>query len=276
MAYNEYLEQSVMGGVFGGILLLTVVLGALWNGWKNKHQSLAPFAGVLVFALMSLFNFTVAYPVVFVCFLFYAAVSLVSADPSGNPVIITTACIPRVLTVGFVIVAFVFVLFSLRKYQAQRQLTHADQLLSEGKQAQCGRLLSEIEPHVATSEAFYLTKARYQMAGRNLKQVRLTLLQLLQYTSNPALMQELAQVTARLGHYLEAERLLVTASGIEPHLFRPRVLLMEFYRQTGQSQKAATEAKAIIEMKPKFDSHQVHQYKKRARQILDEYQRPIK
>ncbi|HBL71720.1 MAG TPA: hypothetical protein DD409_01830, partial [Bacteroidales bacterium] len=70
MAYNEYLEQSVMGGLIGGLLFLAVILTLLLSAWRQRRHSLAPLAGMMAFALMSLFNFTVAYPILFVGFLF--------------------------------------------------------------------------------------------------------------------------------------------------------------------------------------------------------------
>lgn len=285
MAYNEYLEQSVMGGLIGGLLFLAVIVTLLLSAWKQRRLSSAPLAGILAFALMSLFNFTVAYPILFVGFLFYASLCLVpqltskavlEGEKAGalkrKPLVAAPSVIgvkiSKTLWMSAVVCAFVLVLLSLQKYQTQLQLTEADRLLKEGHGKQAGHILQQIESHVSTSEAFYITKVRYDMAHNNLESAYQAMLQLMNHTSQPSLFLELAVISARLGKGDEAEMYLKTACGIEPHRFKPRVMLMDFYHKTGQLEKARQMAQTILNLKPKIDSNEVRHYKQQAKELL--------
>ena len=286
MAYNEYLEQSVMGGLVGGALFLLLVLGWLWSGFRQRRRAWAPFAGVLCFGIMSLFNFTVAYPMLLLFFFFYGAIISQDAafqDPSpvsmmvdtkngykkqgaGKPLRLPLRHKPLMLVAS--LAGVVFVVLSLQKYDAQRELTKAERLLKSGRIIQAAALLKSIEPHISTSEAFYTTKATCCMISKDWTHARLALLDALQYTSNPGLMQQLAMVSSRLGRFDEAARYLQVVCGMEPHLFLPRMYLLGLYEHTAQTEKANAQAKEIVAMKPKFDSEQVQRYKKRAAEVL--------
>jgi len=286
MAYNEYLEQSVMGGLIGGLLFLAVILTLLLSAWRQRRHSLAPLAGMMAFALMSLFNFTVAYPILFVGFLFYAALCFVPI-PAPTAVMdgAQTATLQRkplkaapsvkwdsnsrILQLSAVVCALVLVVLSLQKYEAQRELTKADRLLKEGQRKQAGTILHRIEPKVATSEAFYTTKARYEMAHNNVQSAYQAMLQLLNHTSHPSLYLDIAMISARLNNVHEAETYFKTACGIEPHRFKPRVMLMDFYHNTGQLEKARQMAQTILDLKPKIDSDEVRRYKQLAQVLLN-------
>ncbi|NLE33427.1 MAG: tetratricopeptide repeat protein, partial [Bacteroidales bacterium] len=160
------------------------------------------------------------------------------------------------------------VVLSLQKYEAQRELTQADRLLKEGRRKQAGTILHRIEPKVSTSEAFYATKARYEMAHNNAQSAYQAMLQLLNHTSHPSLYLDIAMISTRLNNVHEAETYFKTACGIEPHRFKPRVMLMDFYHKTGQLEKARQMAQTILDLKPKIDSNEVRRYKQLAQVLL--------
>jgi O-antigen polymerase len=302
MAYNEYLEQMVMGGVLGGVLFTAFLASLLYRGWRYRSRLRGPLAGVLVFSLMSLFNFTVAYPVLLLFLLLYAAriadaeISTAAAvDPDSESATrpafagasplkgsekrskIHSSTILRSVffwfdtgkpRAVFLAACLVTLLLSLPKYRAQQDLTRAASLLKSGHLHQAGELLSAIEPQIASSEAYYTTRAQYHLAQRDYPSARADLLQVLRYTSSPYPMQDLASVSATLGKMEEAEHYLLTTCGIEPHLLRPRVLLMELYHHTGQYEKARVRAREILALKPKVDTPQVERYRKRAAAVL--------
>jgi hypothetical protein len=275
-----------MGGLIGGLLFLTVIVTLLLNAWKQRRHSLAPLTGLLAFALMSLFNFTVAYPILFVGFLFYAALCLtpramskavLEGEKTDTIKYIPLVAAPSVIGIRIskklqmmtIVCAIVLVVLSLQKYEAQRELTQADRLLKDGRRKQAGDILHRIESRVSTSEAFYATKARYEMAHNDAESAYQAMVQLLDHTSHPSLFMDIAVIASRLHKDEEAEKYFTTACGIEPHRFKPRVMLMAFYHKTGQDEKARQMAQTILDLKPKIDSEEVKHYKHRAKILLN-------
>ncbi|HLP05969.1 MAG TPA: O-antigen ligase family protein [Paludibacter sp.] len=262
MAYNEYVEQTVMGGLPGGLLFAAMLLSLLWCGWKNRDTTFAPLTGVAAFAGMSLFNFTLQSPALLFSFTVYAAVLLAHA---GTDNLVRLPVIPVKATVLSVLAGMVIVFFSIQKYNAQKRLKEVAQMLESGQIAPAGMVLDEIEPDISTSEAFYRLKAGYYMASGNIGMARESNIKALDYTSNPSVLMETALLSERLGKQVDAERYYKIACGIEPHLFRPRAMLMEMYIRTGQNQKAKIMANEILALRPKFKSGQVDKYKREAK-----------
>jgi tetratricopeptide (TPR) repeat protein len=266
MAYNEYLEHTVMGGIPGGLLFTAVMLTLLWTGWKNRDTTLTPFAGVAAFAVMSLFNFTIESPMLLLSFMIYASILL-----AQNRVHATnkTFVLPKRVTLLCTCIGIAFIVFSIQKYNAQKELKVAKQMLQSGQINSAGMILDEIEPDISTSEAYYRTKTSFYLCHNNYEKALASTIRALNYASYPSLIINAAQFSDKLGKADDVEKYCKVASGIEPHLFRPRVLLMEMYLRTGQNQKAKKIANDILTMKPKINSEKVTEYKLEAKAASD-------
>ncbi len=267
MAYNEYLEQTVMGGIPGGLLFMAVIAGLLWSGWKNRAENPAPFAGIAAFAVMSLFNFTVESPMLFFAFIVYATLILARERSSISP---KTYVFPRRLAMGCSLVGIAFILVSLQKYGAQKELKIARDMIKCGEYTRADKLLKEIEPDISTSEAFYRTKADLLAGKKQYAEARVAIDQALQYTSSTTQLLISARLSEKIGDYAEAEQRYKTVCGMEPHLFRPRAMLMRMYSQSGQNSKARIVAQEILRLKPKIDSKEVRKYKQEAKKMIGE------
>ena len=272
MAYNEYIEQTVMGGLLGGLLFTAMILSLLVAGWKNRNTTLAPFIGVAAFAAMSLFNFTINSPMLLFTFMIYASVLLVqtSADSMTK-----TYIIPKKVTLLCTSIGIVFIVLSIQKYNAQQELKVAKQMLQNGEINAAGVILDEIEPDISTSEAYYRTRTSYYLCHNDYDKALASTVQALSYASYPFLVMNAAELSVKLGKLDDVERYCKVASGIEPHVFRPRVMQMEMYVQTGQQLKANLIANDILTMKPKFMTEKVKIYKQLALRVLNENQRKI-
>jgi len=266
MAYNEYLEHTVMGGIPGGLLFLSVILTLLWAGWKNRNTTLAPFAGIAAFAVMNLFNFTIESPMVLFSFTVYASVLLeLNTENGTNKIFIFPKRVAFICT----FIGIAFVVFSMQKYNAQKELKVAKQMLENGEIKAAGVILDEIEPDISTSEAYYRTKANYYLYNNDYEKALASTVHALNYASYPSLILNAAEFSKKLGKSDDVESYCKIASGIEPHLFRPRIMLMEMYIRTGQKQKAKIIANDILAMKPKINSEKVTEYKKAAKMVND-------
>lgn len=265
MAYNEYLEQTVMGGLPGGILFTAMILSLLWSGWKTRQTTVAAFAGIAAFATMSLFNFTIESPILLYGFAIYTSVLLTQNRTSSFK---NSFIIPKKVASISVFIMIIFIVMSIQKYEAQKKLTLAIKLLDNGQLKSAGEILTNIEPEISTSEAFYRTKANYLIASKDFRKAQNYIVKALEFTSSPKLILIAAQLSERNGNLLEAEQYYKLVCGIEPHLLRPSVMLMQMHQRNGQNEKAKTIAKVIINMKPKFNNEQARKYKQIARIVI--------
>ena len=171
--------------------------------------------------------------------------------------------------IGILLCIGVLTATSLSRYSAQKKLTKAEGMLKAGRFHQAGALIEEIQPRIGTSEAFYTLKAQQKYAIADSQGMLSGLKELLELTSNPYLMEELAQLSASMGLDKEAEAHLIVAKGIEPHRFGPRVQLMNLYLKQKDTLKARAAAKEIVEMDIKIPSPKVTAYKQMAQAVLE-------
>ena len=276
MAYNEYIEQTIMGGVIGGVLFSTLLLSLMVGTWKGRKTQTAPCAGVVAFALMSLFNFTASHPLLLTLLLLYAGMGIVPAEKiklAQSKASESKSLESKALTamgIGILLCIGVLTATSLSRYSAQKKLTKAEGMLKAGRFHQAGALIEEIQPRIGTSEAFYTLKAQQKYAIADSQGMLSGLKELLELTSNPYLMEELAQLSASMGLDKEAEAHLIVAKGIEPHRFGPRVQLMNLYLKQKDTLKARAAAKEIVEMDIKIPSPKVTAYKQMAQAVLEQ------
>lgn len=268
MAYNEYIEQTIMGGLPGGLLFISTLIILLWSGWQRKEENVAPLASIAAFAVMSIVNYTIQSPLLFFAFIIYATLLLAQKSSSVST---KTYIIPRKLAIAFCLTGIILTFSNLQKYNAQKQLKIARDLMQKGVFGQAESIVGLIEKSISTSELFYRTKSEL-LARRHLyKEANLAMDQALQYTSTTNQLLTSAQLLEKLGDFSTAEHQYRLVCGIEPHQFRPRVLLMEMYLRRHQIEKARYMAYEIIRMKPKFNSEKVLQYKQYALKVINSY-----
>lgn len=272
MAYNEYLQQSVMGGLFGGILFTAVIISLLYAGWKRINSHYAPFAGITAFAAMSFFNFTVEVPAIFFMFCVYAAL-LLSTGWSEKKIIVFRTY--KLIALVSLLLYVVFLFLNLKKYEAQKELAHTKRLIQSGQIKQAGQILHEIEPNISTSEAYYRTKATYFILNQDYANAQKATIQALNYTSTPNTLLDAAMLSEKLGNFIQSEYYYRLVCGIEPHMLRPRVMQMEMYMRSGQIAKMQIIANEILLMKPKFMSERVQTYKQLALKRLNDTYKTI-
>lgn len=265
MAYNEYLEQTIMGGIPGGFLFVSTLGALLWSGWKRKQESLAPLAGVAAFALMSLINYTIQSPLILFAFVSYATLILVRERSSISD---RTYVFPQKLILTFCFFGILFTLFSLQKYTAQKQLTVARNYMQKGDFQHAEEIVDRIEENISSSEFFYYTKARILRHKNQYSSALVAINHALQYTSSVEQILIAAWLSERIGNAATAEQGYKLACGIEPHKFRPRAMLMQLYAHTGQNKKKKELARNILELKAKFATKEIENYKLEARKLL--------
>ncbi|WP_163265107.1 O-antigen ligase family protein [Dysgonomonas sp. 216] len=263
--YNEYIQHAIMGGIIGCSLLLALMVSLIHVGWKNRNKQYIPLAGIVAFAVMSFFNFTIESPPIFFMFVIYASILIGNtADPSRP---IYNSLHKKIIVAGLFI-AFAFIVTSLQKYNAQKELAYINDLIFKKELEKADYPLHSIEPKISTSEAFYRIKARHYILKQDYINALKAIETSLKYTSAPSVLLEKAQLDEKTGNLAAAESCYKLVCGIEPHLFKPRVMLMEMYLRNNNIENARIIAHEITSMNPKVNSEKVTKYKEFASEIV--------
>ena len=157
----------------------------------------------------------------------------------------------------------------MQKYNAQKQLKIARDLIQARDYRSAEKIINEIEGDISTSEAFYRTKADLLSGKQQYEAARRSMEQALEYTSSTSKLLISARLAEMTGDYTSAEMRYRLVCGMEPHLFRPRALLMRMYDRMGNTPKSRLVAQEILSLKPKIPSKEVIEYKREARRISE-------
>ena len=263
MAYNDYLEQAIEGGITGFIWYLGffILLGYLAIRQKNREA----LAIVLAIAIMALFNFIYAAITTWFLLLNYGAILLAA---SNNRFSLPTL-IKRLISIIFCCIASILLYHQCRVINAQIGLKKSIGLIKERRFEEAGNLLARLLEQASTSEAFLTQYAnslakqkRYEEAIPIYKKASL-------YTSNISLYYRMADCYAHLSQYSDALTTLKTIAAIIPTNLRSRYQIMCLQRHIQDIEGARQTALEIINISPKVYNPKAEQYKKQAREFLE-------
>lgn len=263
MAYNDYLEQGVQGGLLGFILYMFVIVSVLKQ--TRRYGRLSISAGVWCISTMGLFNFTIqAFPV-WLLFLFYSA-SLYATKPHSVYLIVKKSYIIKII----VIVLISVVIWHMRVTFAHIKANELVKALKEQQQHPniVINKLAEDYFFLKTSSYFLNIYGQLLISYEHYDKAIPVLEQCLHYTSAPDILIQLAYAYMKLGQFSSAESSLLKAYYILPGNLRSRYYLMILYGETRQHAKELEMAREILEIKPKVESEIVHSYKQAAKEII--------
>lgn len=243
MAYNDYLEHGVEGGIVGGLFLIAFyVLLIVKSVRSGDMEVLCVVSGL---AAMSLTNFVYL---------------------SMQPWWLLVCCAPFITTqsgqVGighkygillFIMMAFFFTIMASKVVQmtmSQLELKSYFQTVTKGEKVLSEELQS-LKTRIGTSEAYWNTCAYNSMLSDNYADAVKYLDNASMYTS--AKQNYMAHYIAyqSMGQESKGIQYIDTLCHIQPSLLRPKLLLMEYYNKVGDTQNALTYAKEILATKPR-------------------------
>lgn len=261
MAYNEYLEHSFMGGIIGGLIYIFLLLYLIVGALKCKLKDVYP--ALTTYAVIGVFNFTTNSPIILFVFSLYAAIVI-----SHYNFLNITMTNNKIVSSIYALLGLSFVLISSQKYNAQKKLTVANKMIQKENMHQAGIILDKIQSKISTSEVFFQIQSGYLLRNGKPEEALMQIQQALRYTSSPKLYLQAGQVAELTHNPTLAEHYYDIASGIEPHLFKPLMMKLQMYLNTGQFDKAKQTANQIVNMPVKIDSDKVKLYKQTAEKIL--------
>ena len=190
MAYNDFLEHGVEGGVIG--MLFLAGFYAMTITRAKKTPSLTGRAGVglfSAFAVMSLVNFVVAgiqtWLLVVCCAAVVAAGGGGRTGESEKAVGGHSLLLQRLVSVALVVFVLMLSVITGRMTYAQYHLGRIEERMSAGE-AVSDSVFADLEKNIYSSEAFWNYRAMNYIDKNNYNDALLSVERALEYTSSPA------------------------------------------------------------------------------------------
>ena len=282
MSYNEFLENLFEGGLIGLMLFVALLVVLLFTPLGEGGSSYTPlgdvpfaYAGIVTFAIMCFFNFTVQALPVRALFVLYASVccvyGLVGSTTFGRLLTFTRTSYLngtpfKVGVMAFSLFLFIKLLTLSKSYsQCNTILETQNDLGSNEALQEMAALKGDLKQstHYLHGYAKLLFRTKHYDAAIDKYN------KALEYTSNTDIYMELGNCLTKRGRLTEALQSYIIAANIEPHRFAPRYGLMKLYGFAKDSTNAKEVAQQIVAMNPKVESEKVEFYKKEARKLIN-------
>lgn len=254
MAYNDYLEQTIEGGVIGGLFFFAFYAIMIFKAYRDKD--IEALAVVVAFAVMSLFNFMYSSIQPWILLLCYGARLNMKGKAVGA----------GVGHVFHVIMAFMVCLVTYNQVRAiynQARLTMFCDELKKNISVNVD-VLEELADGIGTSELYYMTKAQVMMRNKNYTHAINDIDKALKYTSNPGALFLRTLCYVKTGQYNDAEHDLKLISDMLPMNMKSRIWLMRLYGRLGRNDEAINMANVIIRMPVKIVTKETLHFRKEA------------
>ena len=250
MAYDDFLEHGVEGGVIG--MLFLAGFYAMTITRAKKTPSLTGRAGVglfSAFAVMSLVNFVVAgiqtWLLVICCAAVVAAGGGGRTGESEKAVGGHSLLLQRLVSVALVVFVLMLSVITGRMTYAQYHLGRIEERMSAGE-AVNDSVFADLEKNIYSSEAFWRLRAHGLMRTGDYGQATLCIDNAMRYTAAPQLCYMAHRCLSGLGCEDDGIGYINEVYHTQPTLLLPKLILMRFYDSKGDTVTAMKYANEIV------------------------------
>jgi O-antigen polymerase len=267
MAYNEYLQTAVEGGIIGLILFL-LLLAMLLFGSTHKilistENSITPeiaaYAGIVAFAVMSLFNFTVqAIPVMSV-FIVYISIAGKNYKQIYLPLVYKT--FKQVAVAVFMVIVFFVAASQISLAKAYATNKTISNIIREGKSKSAIVQLTDLQTKLQLSDTYWINYGNSLLQQGEIKNAiekYKSALNLQPYYQTYLLIGECYQ---KIKIYDSAAFYGNSANYHAPGRLKPKYFLMNLFAEVKDTINALRKAKEIIYSDLKIQTDAVVSYK---------------
>jgi O-antigen polymerase len=307
MGYDEYLENAVEGGLIGCILftglIVTLIFPSVYStdGSKRQvnnlevsktgHNEIAPdkdansdsymiaYSGVIIFAVMSMINFSIQAIPVMCLFILYIAI--LTSDPSYKSFklnLITSDFLKKgfrwkllykpILGVFFCLVGLFAIWFNTARASDSMLNKYAQNEAALGNYNVSLNIYKTLEVKLNSCESFWYSYSNTVFDKRDFNSAISPLTKVLQFTSDPTMYLKLGICYQSMGNYDKALRNYTIAEYIDPNRLDPRYAIMRLYSQLKDTNNLVRTAREIVAIKPKVNSPKVAYYQSQAKLLL--------
>lgn len=262
MAYNDYLEQGVEGGIPGVIFLVGFYVLFMVLSVRHKLRDITPV--IMSFSVMSLTNFVIQgiQPWVMICLCSgiilcrdlsapkYTAVRFKGLIPYTIIILVSVA----IMVKTFQLISSQYVLFGIVSRMNDNKTINDSEF-------------AEIEKGISTSEAFWFYRAKHSMRHGSYAEASKHLNKALEYSSSPDKFFLMYRICSKQNAEYKGVMYLSCVSDINPCHLYPKYLLMKYYDRHSDTAKARLYADDILKTRVKNPSkksqsiqYEAHQY----------------
>ncbi|HAO09422.1 MAG TPA: hypothetical protein DCQ50_21120 [Chryseobacterium sp.] len=279
MAYNEFLQNFVEGGMMGFVLFTTFLMSLLvrMNRYVNEDKpgqnrnvyTVAAHAAIAGFAVMSLINFTVQAIPAMAIFIIYAAV-VCSFDKSYQKKIFAFEWLKTSLCSIFLLGAL-FILFSqIPLASAYAKTNNAISQSNENDNTNRVEALKSLQGKIQTSDFYYTALGKVLYKEKLYAEALKMFKQSAQFSSSPSIQMQICNCYCKLKQFDSAIYTLKFISNMAPNRLTPKYGMMKIYQQISDSSNAQKMAHELVTMQPKGPSPKAIFYKQEAQNYLNE------
>ena len=296
MAYNDFLEHGVEGGVIGMLFLAgfyaiftkrsidaagkSPSLSGLPSPAKRgrnevkgvKRQLRAGVGLFSAFAVMSLVNFVVAgiqtWLLVVCCAAVVAAGSSGRADEPEEAVGGHSLLLQRLVSVALVVFVLMLSVITGRMTYAQYHLGRIEERMSAGE-AVSDSVFADLEKNIYSSEAFWRLRAHGLMRTGDYGQATLCIDNAMRYTAAPQLCYMAHRCLSELGREADGIGYINEVYHTQPTLLLPKLILMRYNDSMGDTITAMRYANEIVNSDAKVNDRKTAAIVREAEMYLE-------
>ena len=268
MAYNDFLEHGVEGGVIGMLFLVGFYAMTITRAKKTpsltglpspakrgrnevkgvKRQLRAGVGLFSAFAVMSLVNFVVAGIqtwLLVICCAAMVAVGSSRADEPEEAVGGHSLLLQRLVSVALVVFVLMLSVITGRMTYAQYHLGRIEERMSAGEVVS-DSVFADLEKNIYSSEAFWRLRAHGLMRTGDYGQASLCIDNAMRYTAAPQLCYMAHRCLSELGREADGIGYINEVYHTQPTLLLPKLILMRYNDSMGDTITATRYANEIV------------------------------
>lgn len=263
-AFNEYLQIGLEEGIGGLVVFLSWIGFSFYNGVRNRQ--FGAVGGLLSLALFAFSSYPLQLPSFWVIMIFLSAIANTRTAPVREGKIYVRIIFTLVLTGASI------GLFLLQKdYYDSYKKWNTMKLLYNNKAYEV--VLEDYEklhPILKHKPEFLFEQAQCLGKTTRYAEANILLERAIQLSADPMLYYIMAKNEQSLGHFKEAERLLLYGIDILPERLYPYYLLTKLYAEPDfyQKEKLQAAAREVMYKEPKVQSTAIREMREEVEKML--------
>lgn len=264
-AFNEYLQTALETGWVGWVLLLSVFMTSIVNGFKLRHpETTSALLSILVFATMS-------YPFSVLPFLIVLTFILAdTAAPLCTGISLKPTVKPFTLKIVLILSVCVTTWCLLQRYptyKAYKEWGRLHQMFAINLFDNTAADYEKLYPYLSDRAVFLFEYGQALSKSGNYSESNSILTKGIQISCDPMFYNIMGKNYQALKDYQRAEQNFKTAANIVPNRLYPYYLLTKLYAEWNNTEKMVRTARIVLQKEPKIHSPAVEEMRNEVKKL---------